>query len=169
VTRRVTAALIGASLVRVLTYAQAPPQPAPPAAPPAATAGQAPTVAAPSPPPASDSYTYQPDGRRDPFLNLLDTGSDLHTPSRRDGLASFSANEISVRGVMQSRGQMVAMIQGPDNKTYIVHQGEKLLDGTIKSIMSRGIVVDQQVNDPLSIVKHRETTKLLRSLESGRE
>ena len=70
---------------------------------------------------------------------------------------------------MQSRGEMVAMIQGPDNKTYIVHQGDKLLDGTIKSITSQGIVVDQQVNDPLSIVKQREITKMLRSLESGKE
>jgi Tfp pilus assembly protein PilP len=165
---RVAVSLLGASLLGVLVYAQAPPQQAPPAGP-SAAAGQAPEPAA-SPPPTPETYTYQPDGRRDPFLSLLDTGSDLRTPSRRgDGLASFSAIEISVRGVMQSRGEMVAMIQGPDNKTYIVHQGEKLLDGTIKSIMSRGIVVDQQVNDPLSIVKHREITKLLRSLESGRE
>ena len=27
---------------------------------------------------------------------------------------------------MQSRGALVAMVQGPDNKTYIVHQGDKL-------------------------------------------
>ena len=165
---RLTAALVSAALLGVLTHAQAPAQQAPSAAPPAA-AGQAPKAAAP-PPPRPETYTYQPDGRRDPFISLLDTGSDLRTPSRRgDGPASISANEISVRGVMLSRGQMVAMIQGPDNKTYIVHQGEKLLDGTIKSIIARGIVVDQQVNDPLSIVKHREVTKLLRSLESGRE
>jgi len=166
---RVTASLVGASLVGILAHAQAPPQ-AIPQAPPAA-AGQAPKAGAapaPAPPPNPDTYTYQPDGRRDPFLSLLDTGNDLRTPSKRgEGPASFSANEISVRGVMQSRGETIAMIQGPDKKTYIVHQGEKLLDGTIKSIMARGIVVDQQVNDPLSIVKHREVTKLLRSLEEG--
>ena len=169
---RVTASLVGASLVGILAHAQAPPQQTPPAPP--AAAGQAPKAGAapapPAPPPPSETYTYQPEGRRDPFLSLLDTGSDLRTPSRRgDGPGSFSASEISVRGVMQSRGALVAMIQGPDNKTYIVHQGDKLLDGTIKSIIARGIVVDQQVNDPLSIVKHREVTKLLRSLESGKE
>jgi hypothetical protein len=57
------------------------------------------------------------------------------------------------------------MIQGPDNKTYIVHQGDKLLDGTIKTITPQGLVVIQEVSDPLSLVKQREVPKLLRSLE----
>jgi type IV pilus assembly protein PilP len=166
---RVTASLVGVSLISVIVHAQAPAaKPVAPAAP--ATAGQPPAAPAPPVPPASETYTYQPEGRRDPFLSLIDSGSDLRTTSKRgDGLASFSAAEISVRGVVQSRGEMVAMIQGPDNKTYIVHQGEKLSDGTIKTITSQGIVVDQQVNDPLSIVKHREITKRLRSLENGKE
>jgi len=77
--------------------------------------------------------------------------------------------EISVRGVMQSRGSLVAMIQGPDNKTYLVHQGDKLLDGTIKSVTPQGLIVIQEVNDPLSLVKQREVRKLLRSLEDGKE
>jgi hypothetical protein len=70
---------------------------------------------------------------------------------------------------MQSRGSLVAMIQGPDNKTYIVHQGDKLLDGTIKTIMPQGLVIVQEVKDPLSLVKQREIRKLLRSLEDPKE
>ncbi len=77
--------------------------------------------------------------------------------------------EISVRGVLQSRGSLIAMIQGPDNKTYLVHQGDKLLDGTIKSVTPQGLIVTQEVNDPLSLVKQREVRKLLRSLEDGKE
>ena len=74
--------------------------------------------------------------------------------------------EISVRGIMQSRGALVAMVQGPDNRTYIVHQGDKLLDGTVKSVNAEGIVIVQEVNDPLSLVKQREISKRLRSLEA---
>lgn len=77
--------------------------------------------------------------------------------------------EISVSGVLQSRGGMIAMVKGPDNKTYIVHPGDKLLDGTIKTINQQGLVVSQQVNDPLSIIKQREVRKLLRSVEDGKE
>ena len=69
----------------------------------------------------------------------------------------------------QSRGALIAMIQGPDNKTYIVHQGDKLLDGTIKSVTPQGLIVIQEVNDPLSLVKQREIRKFLRSVEDVKE
>ena len=42
-------------------------------------------------------------------------------------------------------------------------------DGTIKIIMPQGLVVIQEVNDPLSLVKQREIRKLLRSLEDAKE
>jgi len=135
--------------------------PAKPAAPPAA---------APAPAAAPENFTYQPDGRRDPFVNLLGTGIEPKAPARRpDGPTGFLVGEISVRGVMQSHDALVAMISGPDNKTYIVHQGDRLMDGTIKSITADGLVVLQRVNDPLSTtVKQREVHKLLRSLEDGK-
>ena len=151
--------------------AQAPAQPAPVVQPgPEQGPGSAPAAPQPPPPPAPEAYTYQPDGRRDPFVNLLGAGGEPRVASKRgEGPAGMSVGEISVRGVMQSRGAMVAMIQGPDNKTYIVHQGDKLLDGTIKTINQQGLVISQEVNDPLSIVKQREVRKTLRTAESERQ
>ena len=144
--------------------AEKPPAPAAapqakPAAPPAASA-----------PPAPENYTYEPAGRRDPFLNLLSSGSDPRPTSRTgEGPAGMTVAEISVRGVMQSRGALVAMVMGPDKKTYVVHQGDKFLDGTIKSITPQGLIILQEVNDPLSLVKQREVRKLLRSIEDAKE
>ena len=146
-----------------------------PAAPAAATP-QPPAAAAPQPeaspasqPPPPESYTYRPDGRRDPFQNLLHTGADTQATGRKgEGPSGMTLGEISVRGIMQSRGALVAMVQGPDTKTYIVHQGDKLLDGTIKTITPQGLIVMQEVNDPLSLVKQREVRKLLRSLEDSK-
>ena len=80
----------------------------------------------------------------------------------------LAVSDISVRGIMQSRGSLVAMVEGPSRKTYIVHQGDKLLDGMIKTITPQGLVLIQEVNDPLSLVKQREVSKLLRSLEGGK-
>ena len=128
-----------------------------PAQPPAATA------------PPAESYSYRAEGRRDPFQSLIGTGSEAEATSRRgEGPAGMALGEISVRGIMQSRGSLVAMIQGPDTKTYIVHTGDKLLDGTIKTITPQGLIVIQEVNDPLSLVKQREVRKLLRSLEDAK-
>ena len=137
------------------------------AAAPAAAAAPAPAPAQPAASAPPEGFTYQPEGRRDPFVNLLAAGvtSDVRTGSRRDGAGAYSVNEISVRGILESRGALVAMIQGPDNKTYIVHAGDKLLDGTIKRVTTQGLIVMQEVTDPLSLVKQREVSKLLRSLE----
>jgi Tfp pilus assembly protein PilP len=181
--RTSVAIVIGFLSVAAGASAQAPATAAP-AKPPATSAqgGQTPpaqksapvaaaAAAAPAAPPPAEAYTYRADGRRDPFLTLSGgSASTGTTTSRRgEGPTGMTLGEISVRGIMQSRGALVAMIQGPDNKTYIVHQGDKLLDGSIKTITSQGLIVIQEVNDPLSLVKQREVRKLLRSLEDAKE
>jgi Tfp pilus assembly protein PilP len=151
--------------------------PAAAARPPAEKGPVAPAPAAPVPPPApppspppAEAYSYESGGRRDPFLNLLGAGGDVKVSTKRgDGSAALSVTEISVRGVMQSHGEMIAMVQGPDAKTYVVHQGDKFADGAIKSITAQGLIVVQEVNDPLSLVKQREVRKLLRTLEDTKQ
>src|SRR5439155_24512012 len=123
-------------------------------------------------PPSWEAHPYQTEGRRDPFLSLVgpvtgESGKD--TGRRIMGLAGMTVAEIQVRGVVQSRGSVIAMVLGSDNKTYIVHQGDKLLDGAIKQITPQGLVITQEVNDPLSLVKQREVVKKLKSLEDAKE
>ena len=178
IVRRLSCALAGVVMLAAAAHAQQPaPQAQPakpnpqqtPAAQPPAPGAEKPAdkpAEAPPPPPPQETYTYQPQGRRDPFLNLLGTGRDVTPAARRgEGPASMTTAEISVRGVLQSRGALVAMVTGPDGKTYVVHSGDKLADGTIKSITPQGLIVIQEVNDPLSLVKQREVTKLLHALE----
>jgi Tfp pilus assembly protein PilP len=155
-------------------------QPAKPGAPPVSPSAAAPAGS--TPPPAAstagkpatnappvETYIYRAEGRRDPFQNLLNAGSGAMISRKGEGPSGMTLGEVSVRGVLQSRGTLVAMIEGPDKRTYIVHQGDRLLDGTIKTITPQGLVVVQEVNDPLSLVKQREIRKLLRSLEDAKE
>ncbi|HZT78054.1 MAG TPA: hypothetical protein VFA27_15480 [Vicinamibacterales bacterium] len=143
----------------------APAAPATPAKP-ATPAPSMPSVAA----QPDSTFVYQREGRRDPFLSLVGTGTEPRPTSRRgDGAAGMTVAEISVSGIVQSRGELVAMVHGPDNRTYLVHQGDKFADGTIKQITPQGLVIVQEVNDPLSLIKQREIRKLLRSLEDGKE
>jgi Tfp pilus assembly protein PilP len=130
---------------------------------PSGTGPAAPAQAGPA-----DNFIYESEGRRDPFLDLLGTGNDPAQLQRGSGAASLTLGEISVRGIMQSRGSLIAMIQGPDNKTYLIHPGDKLADGVVKSVTPQGLIVVQQINDPLSIQKQREVRKLLRSLEGAK-
>ena len=152
-------AMLGAQQTKASTQ---PPKPASPATP-------APADAPKPTPPAGETYTYEPAGRRDPFLSLVGAGSLGPNQGRRgEGAAGMTVAEISVRGVLQSRGKLIAMVMGPDNKTYIVHEGDRLLDGSIKSITPQGLVIEQEVNDPLSVVRQREVRKLLRGLEDAK-
>ena len=157
-------AVATASLAQT-TKGAATPGPAPPTAPVEAAKPADPAAAA----APEAAYTYQTDGRRDPFLNLLAGGAEPRSTGQRgDGPAGLSVAELSVRGVVQSKGALVAMVQAPDNKTYIMRAGDKLMDGTIKAVTTQGLVIVQEINDPLSIEKQREVRKLLRSLEDAK-
>src|SRR5438132_4116450 len=99
-------------LAATASFAAQAPKPASPPAPPAPTP---PAAAAPTPsaPPATEAYTYDPVGRRDPFLNLLGTGAEPTIASKKgEGAAGMAVGDISVRGVMKSQGGLVAMVQG---------------------------------------------------------
>jgi type IV pilus assembly protein PilP len=141
------------------------PQGSQPAAP-AATTGTPP--AAPTPEPAP--YSYDPQGRRDPFVSLLARGSDTRgAATRAAGLPGVLIGEASVKGIVRDRSGFIAMIQGTGTKTFIVRAGEKLMDGTVKAITADSVVFLQDVNDPLSMVKQKEVRKPVRSADGGRE
>ena len=96
------------AMLAVITFVAAAqePKPAPTAPPPASAASALPT-----PPP---NFEYQPDGRRDPFLSLVNRGTDSRgttaTGTRPDGIGGIAVNEVVVRGILQSRAGWVAMI-----------------------------------------------------------
>jgi hypothetical protein len=139
--------------------AQAPAgQPAPAAQPPA---GQPPAEQ----PPAGAGYTYDPAGRRDPFVTLLGRGGDAPAPGavRPQGLAGTLIGEVTVKGVMKTtRGDFVAVLQAADGRSYIARTGDKVMDGSLKTITTVEVVFTQDVNDPLSLVKQREVRKAIR-------
>jgi Tfp pilus assembly protein PilP len=120
--------------------------------------------------PGPDIYTYDPSGRRDPFVSLVARGADspADESARGEGLAGIAVAELSVRGLLQSRGGYVAIVQGADTKTHVVRPGDRLLDGVVRSVTAQGLVILQQVNDPLSLVKQKEIRKGLRGSDEGK-
>jgi Tfp pilus assembly protein PilP len=154
--------------------AQAKPASTPtPAAPPAAqtaeaakSAAPAAAAAKPAEQPATPAASYNPEGRRDPFVSLLGRGQDPRKAGERAaGVPGLLISEVTVKGIVRDRAGFIAMIQGPDNKTYIVRAGDKLMDGAVKSINQDGVIFSQDVKDPLSLVKQREVPKRVRATE----
>jgi len=127
------------------------------------------TASAPASTRPDDRAAYDPSGRRDPFVSLLQIGdTKLPVGGRPRGVKGLLVSELSLRGVLRSRGQLVAIVQAPDNKTYTVHPGDTLFDGTVKVVAQDAVIFVQRVDDPLSPVKQREIRKTLRVTEENR-
>ncbi len=134
---------------------QPPPTPEPGAEPPVVT--------------EPELYSYDSGGRRDPFVSLMARGVELPSVSERpDGLPGLSVNEVALRGVVLSGGSYLAVLEAPDNRTYIVRPDDRLFDGSIKEITAESVVFLEEVSDPLSLVTEREVRKGLRDAEEGR-
>lgn len=160
------AALLALAVLVPAALAAQAPAPEPPAAPATPAPGQgaqgrqAPVVAL-----EPQGFDYDPDGRRDPFVSLVRRGADASrsaTGSRPAGLAGLEIAEVTLKGTLQNRDGFVAIMQGADSKTYIVRVGDRLLDGTVRSITQNTVVMVQPVNDPLSLEKQREVRKTIR-------
>jgi Tfp pilus assembly protein PilP len=134
---------------------------------PAVAAAPAGSVEQPKPSSAQEPiWSYDPEERRDPFLSLLHRGTDPRDAgSRPTGVAGLLIADATVRGIVRDKGGFIAMIQAPDSKTYIVRPGDRLFDGTVKSIVADKVVFSQDVTDPLSLVKQREIPKSVRPTE----
>ena len=157
--------MLAAVLVCSVAAAAAAQQPAKPAAP-ARGAAPPPSPAAQALPTIDPSYVYEPSGRRDPFISLVGRGNDPNpTGVRPQGLAGLLIGEVTVKGVLRDRSGFHALLHAPDKKTYTVRVGDKLLDGTVKSINQDRVIFSQDVNDPLSLVKQREVPKPVRQAE----
>ena len=132
---------------------------------PAAEPAQVKKVDLPTPP---ADFEYSPQGRRDPFISLVNRGKDQSTQNggatakRLEGVPGMLTGELTVRGIMQTRGAWVAMVMGPDKKVYTVREGDKIADGVIRQVNAASVVILQEVNDPLSLEKQREVRKFLR-------
>jgi Tfp pilus assembly protein PilP len=139
------------------------------------TARELTAEAQPAKPPATAAapranFSYEAAGRRDPFISLANKLSDPASEgrSRYQGLQALPVGEVTVKGIVLYERQLVAMVQAPDNRTYIVRPNDRLLDGAVRAVTPEAVVFVQQVNDPLSIVKQREIRKLLRNAEEAK-
>jgi len=111
-------------------------------------------------PSAPDSYHYDPQGRRDPFQSLIGPAPKLQAGQRPAGLPGFLIDEIKLQGIVKTRQQgLVAMVNGPDNKGYLIKVGDKVLDGEVIRMTPTSVVFRQEVNDPTRIERFREVVK----------
>jgi len=151
-------------IVLVAAGAAAQEKPAIPAPPQAAAAPQA--------SPAAPAFVYNPEGRRDPFVSLVKRAAEARARQGKQpasgGPSGFLLSELTLKGVMQSQGANVALVAGPDAKTYLIRVNDRLLDGVVRAITADTVICLQDVNDPLSLTKQREVRMTLRAVTEAK-
>jgi Tfp pilus assembly protein PilP len=151
---------------------------------PAAQPGQPPPAGAPAPGAGTETvrsilnqefeaapgtYTYNPQGRRDPFVSLLKRiDADTGPKTRPPGLKGFLIQEVALKGIVKTPKGFTAMLLGTDGKSYFVTTGDRLFDGQITAVDAITVTFRQEVTDPLSTVKSREVKKTLYPSEEAR-
>jgi Tfp pilus assembly protein PilP len=119
-------------------------------------------------PTTTDTYRYDPQGRRDPFRSLIGPTPKLEPGMRPQGVAGFLIDEMKLQGIFKTRAGLTAMVSGPDNKGYTIKVGDRVFDGEVVRITPASVVFRQEVNDPTRIERYREVVKDLTPTTSKR-
>jgi Tfp pilus assembly protein PilP len=174
-------ALGGPALAQEPAPAGAAPPPAVAAPPPAEAAAPAPEAArAPLDVELeAGGYSYNSQGRRDPFVSLQrPVAADRGPKTRKPGMEGFLIQEVALKGIVRTTGGgtglaqrsgFIAMFLGADGKSYFVTTGQRLYDGVITAVDATSVTFRQEVTDPLSPVKTREVRKSLYASEEARQ
>jgi hypothetical protein len=129
-------------------------------------AGPAPAQASPGRQarPQTPTWTYDPQGRRDPFVSLRrNAPTPTGTQNRPPGLPGVAIGELVITGIVRSGNDFVALVRSVDGRSFQLRRGARLFDGVVKQIAIDAVIFTQEVNDPLSLVKQREVRKTMRS------
>lgn len=115
-------------------------------------------------------YSYQPGGRRDPFISLLvNVGPSEGTKTRPPGMGGFLIQELALKGIVKDQSGYIAMLLGTDGKSYFAKVGQRFYDGVLVAMDAATATFRQEVTDPLSPVKTRDVKKSLYSSEEARQ
>jgi hypothetical protein len=76
-------------------------------------------------------FSYNPEGRRDPFWNLLQGKSVKENREAIEGIAGLMIDELELEGIVLANGVYKALLKGPDTRPYMVEIGDKVYDGEV--------------------------------------
>lgn len=87
----------------------------------------------------TDEFLYRPNGRRDPFMDLLKGKKD--PVKRKEGLAGFTIDEINIEGIVFVRGGFIALVKGPGvGRPYELEVGTQVYDGEVIKIDKNTVI-----------------------------
>lgn len=121
--------------------------------------------------PEEDTYIYEPKGRRDPFLSIIEASKKEKEAGRKKKgtrpTESFDVNEFTVLAIAKDKNSYYAMIQLPDKKYLTIKEGATLglYGGKVIRIEENSLVVREYIRNYKGEVEPKDTIMRLRKEE----
>ncbi len=106
-------------------------------------------------------FVYNPEGRRDPFWNLLQGKSVKENREAIEGIAGLMIDELELEGIIFAQGSFKALLKGPDTRPYIVSIGSKVYDGEVVAMDKNSVSFKKSLTVALAGQKDRIIIKTL--------
>ncbi|HOW44478.1 MAG TPA: hypothetical protein PK919_04825 [Candidatus Aminicenantes bacterium] len=106
-------------------------------------------------------FVYNPEGRRDPFWNLLQGKSVKENREAIEGIAGLMIDELELEGIVFAAGEFKALLKGPDTRPYVVGIGDKVYDGEVVAMDKNSVSFRKSLTVALAGQKDRVIIKTL--------
>ena len=119
------------------------------------------------------SSKYDDGRRRDPFVSLIVPKAPASGPLSAarpravPGLVGIAISDIVVKGLVKSGATLIALLQGPDGRTYMARTQDRLQDGVVTRIDSDAVVFTERSPDAAGQLRAHDVRKPLRAAASG--
>jgi Tfp pilus assembly protein PilP len=106
-------------------------------------------------------FVYNPEGRRDPFWNLLQGKSVKENREAIEGIAGLMIDELELEGIVFAQGTFKALLKGPDTRPYVVGIGDRVYDGEVVAMDRNSVSFKKSLTVALAGQKDRIIIKTL--------
>ena len=115
------------------------------------------------------AHSYDPSGRRDPFVPVLQQLGLGPIDPTLPPLQRVGLTEMNLIAVIWGAYGSSAMVQTPDGNGYTVRRGTRIgpNNGVVSAVTEKGIVVQERFTDVYGSKQEREYVKLLHPKEGA--
>lgn len=114
-------------------------------------------------------YSYDPQGRRDPFAPIIVQAEQKARAGNLSPLERYDLNQFKMTGVVWGGFGYNAMIEGPDGKGYFIRVGTVIgpNKGVVKKITQQTMVVEEKYKTFSGGTERKEIVIQLRKKQEG--
>jgi Tfp pilus assembly protein PilP len=110
-------------------------------------------------PAAAESEIKQ--ARRDPFESLVSRQQNQANMVAKlpPGKAGLQVSTLRLDGIVKAPSGMIAVVSNPQARTYFLHEGDRLYDGTVEKISMDGVSFHEEGKDAFGKPMERQVNK----------